>query len=86
MGEPRGNKAGAELRDCEPGGDEKKQGPGLRMGNVELILHERHERRKNETSHEIQKEEGGNEEDRAGSGAKGFWNGTCFFHEGWLQS
>ena len=63
MGEPRGNKAGAELRDCESEGDEEKQGPSLCMGDVELILHERHQRRKNETSHEIQKKEGGNEED-----------------------
>ena len=86
MGEARSNKAGAELRNCKSGGDEEKQGPGLRMGDVELILHKRHERRKNETSQEIQKKKGGNEEDRARFNAKGFWNGTGFFHRNCFQS
>ena len=80
MGEPRGNKAGAELRDCESEGDEEKQEPGLCMGEVEIILHKRHERRENEASQKIKKKQGCNEEDRTCFSAKGFWNGTGFFH------
>ena len=76
MGEARRDKSGSKLGDCESEGDDEKQRACLGMGDVELLLNERHQRRKNETSHEIQKKEGGNEEDRAGSSAKGFWNGA----------
>ena len=76
MSEPGGNKAGAELRNGESGRDEEKQGPSLRMGDVELILHEKHQRSKNETSYKIQQKEGCNEEYFAGSSAERLWNGT----------
>jgi hypothetical protein len=46
------------------------------VGDVNLVLQERHQRRKDETSHEIQKKKTGKEENRSGFGAKGFWNGT----------
>jgi hypothetical protein len=46
------------------------------MGDVKFIYHERHKRRENEASQEIQKKECGNEENSAGSNAKRFWNGA----------
>ena len=55
MGEARGNKAGAELSNGEPGGHDEKERTGLRMGDVKLLLYKRHQRRKDEASHEIQK-------------------------------
>jgi hypothetical protein len=76
MSEARRNKAGAELRNGESGRDKKKERPSLSVSDVEFLLHEGHQRRKNEARNEIQKKEGGNEEDSAGSSAKGFWNGA----------
>jgi hypothetical protein len=56
MGEARRNEAGAELRNGESGRDKKKERPGLSVSDVEFLLHEGHQRRKNEARHEIQKE------------------------------
>jgi hypothetical protein len=76
MGEARRNKAGAELRNCESRRDKKKERPSLSVSDVEFLLHEGHQRGKNEATHEIQKKEGGDEEDSAGSSAKRFWYGA----------
>ena len=76
MGEARGDKAGDELCNGESKGNDEKERPCLCVGDAEILLYERHERRKKEASQEIQEEECGNEEDRSGSCTKRFWNGT----------
>ena len=61
---------------ANPTDSDKKERTGLSMGDVKLLLYERHQRRKDEASHEIQKKKTGKEENRSGSGPKGFWNGA----------
>jgi hypothetical protein len=74
------------VRDGEPGGRDEKERPCLGVGDVNLLFHERHERREDEASHEIQKEKTGKEENRSGFGAERFWYGARFIHGDWPRN